>query len=342
MLENVEQWVDKVTAFSSQYGASRGSWAAMNIEGPPTTYPAYGDIATAWAPQQAAKGHEFLEFRVARKVRLTGLHIYETCAPGALVKAAVRVRGEWISVWRGASEACERKARIFKPAFEPLAEEVDEFRLEFDTSKNVSEWYEIDCIKIVGLAPPHVEETKPPASGTVCGDLLKLLGSGGGDVVFVTSTGVEARAHRCIVNARCPALLITQTLSGTIAVVEDFETLRIILAYIYAECTEIPASFAIPVFLSATRLGLLRLADAAADVLQRSLRPTNVVAVLKVVEPFARLRKICLEHMARNVKAVTEGGANAGALAPLSAAQLADLVCTIAKVSEASGSSSDS
>lgn len=47
----VEQFAERVTDFSSQYGSPNGvSYTASNIVGPPSRFPAYGDFSETFVP----------------------------------------------------------------------------------------------------------------------------------------------------------------------------------------------------------------------------------------------------------------------------------------------------
>ena len=59
----MEQWVQRVRAFSSQY--NDGTWAAHQVIGPAKVYPRYGDINGAWA-QSSPDANEFLEVSVLK------------------------------------------------------------------------------------------------------------------------------------------------------------------------------------------------------------------------------------------------------------------------------------
>ncbi|KAL5015078.1 hypothetical protein ScPMuIL_009348 [Solemya velum] len=48
MVQEVELWVSRVTAFSSQYDSN--GWSASKVVGPLAVFPQYGDIRGAWAP----------------------------------------------------------------------------------------------------------------------------------------------------------------------------------------------------------------------------------------------------------------------------------------------------
>jgi hypothetical protein len=51
------QWVDAVTAYSTEYG---GSWSASEVTGPPDIYPQYGDIGGSWTVPASSSSVEWL------------------------------------------------------------------------------------------------------------------------------------------------------------------------------------------------------------------------------------------------------------------------------------------
>jgi hypothetical protein len=160
-----EQWVEKVTEWSTQYGEGNGNWGACNIEGPPRVYPELGDRNTAWAASTCAGkvGHlhcirpfditfqEFVVCRFATPRIPKRLEIYETSAPGALVKISGRGASGWIELWSGHADktqmsvlssshdvwlmSCARsKSRIFVPPLGYTEVSMSEFRFETDAT----------------------------------------------------------------------------------------------------------------------------------------------------------------------------------------------------------------
>ena len=57
----MEQWVNRVRSFSSQYNT--GTWAADQVIGAPKVYPRYGDHHGAWA-QSNPDANEFIEVSI--------------------------------------------------------------------------------------------------------------------------------------------------------------------------------------------------------------------------------------------------------------------------------------
>ena len=58
MQNPMEQWVQRVRKYSSQYNDS--TWAAHQVTGRPKVYPQYGDIHGAWA-QSNPDANEYIE-----------------------------------------------------------------------------------------------------------------------------------------------------------------------------------------------------------------------------------------------------------------------------------------
>lgn len=131
-LNKISQWVTRVTKFSTEYNSAAGNhplqtllltdigyWPAKNVEGKPNTYPKYGDINTAWAPQASKGTFEFLELEFSDYVFPTGIRVYETYNPGALVMVSCKdPSGAWVTLWKGQpTPHIEKKSRIFSPEF---------------------------------------------------------------------------------------------------------------------------------------------------------------------------------------------------------------------------------
>jgi len=77
-------WARSVIGFSSQYSA--GACSAAQALGQPDTYPAYGDIPTAWTTPSQNNPNEFIELGFASLLPATAVHIYETFNPGLVSK----------------------------------------------------------------------------------------------------------------------------------------------------------------------------------------------------------------------------------------------------------------
>jgi hypothetical protein len=146
------RWASKVLGFSSEY--SEDAWSAAQALGEPNTYPAYGDIATAWASAGSDSSPEYLELGFDNPAPISAVAIYETLAPGAVTKVSVRnaTNSQWVQVWIGAAAPAPAAARIFTVSFPVTAFPVDGVRLDLD-SQAVPDWNEIDAVCIIRADP---------------------------------------------------------------------------------------------------------------------------------------------------------------------------------------------
>ena len=82
-------------------GVNRTAWSIDQILGQPDTT-GFGDIATAWAPQNRDAGTEWVIVEFPSTVKATGVDVYETFNPGAVVRvASVSMSGAEQIVWEG-------------------------------------------------------------------------------------------------------------------------------------------------------------------------------------------------------------------------------------------------
>lgn len=134
--------------FSSEYTSD--AWSAVQALGQPDTYPAYGDIPTAWASVSPDGQSEFLELGFDDPAPINSISIYETLAPGAVTKVSVRnpSTGSWVEVWSGTAVAAGDASRIFNVTFPLTSFPVDAIRIDLN-SPAVPDWNEIDAVSII-------------------------------------------------------------------------------------------------------------------------------------------------------------------------------------------------
>ena len=146
------RWATSVLGFSSEY--SNGDWSAAQALGEPDTYPAYGDIVTAWATAGQGDPAEYIELGCDAPAPISSVSIYETYAPGAVSKVSVRNPGTglWVEVWSGTAAAAPAVSRIFTVTFALTSFPVDAVRIDLD-SPAVPDWNEIDAVSISALIP---------------------------------------------------------------------------------------------------------------------------------------------------------------------------------------------
>jgi hypothetical protein len=146
------RWAAGVLGFSTEY--LPGSWSAAQALGEPDTFPAYGDLGTAWASANPDSQREFLELGYDNPVPINSVSIYETWNPGAVDKISVRHpnTGQWQDVWSGTAAPAGATSRIFTVTFPLTSFPVNAVRLDLN-SPAVPSWNEIDAVSISGPAP---------------------------------------------------------------------------------------------------------------------------------------------------------------------------------------------
>ena len=147
------QWVQAVTAFSSDQSGFADGWGVIELLGEPNVYPAYGDINGAWGPEtEASVLTEYLELTFATSVVVSAVEVYETFGAGSCVKIQLlNPSGAFDTVWEGPKtpQGTFTTAQIFAPQLQLRAYNTHTIRLEFDTTGNI-DWYEIDAVKLIG------------------------------------------------------------------------------------------------------------------------------------------------------------------------------------------------
>ena len=146
-LDFAGQWAVEAVA-SSEY--QNDGYTAMQATGEPNT-PLAGDYPTAWASKEADGGDETLELSYEATVSPLAIRIYETNAPGAVVKieAFDAESEEWAVLWEG-SDPTDAYSRVFSPELEQIDFATNRIRLTLD-SANVSGWNEIDAVELIGV-----------------------------------------------------------------------------------------------------------------------------------------------------------------------------------------------
>ncbi|HXF61975.1 MAG TPA: hypothetical protein VNK95_10170, partial [Caldilineaceae bacterium] len=141
------QWASDAYA-SSEYGED--SWSALQATGPQDTFEA-GDQTTAWASAEADGGEETLELFFDYQVIPTGIEIYESYNPGAVVAVdAYNIDAdEWVTLWEGEAAPAEEAYRIFSPELAGADFRTNQIRLVLDTAA-VPGYNEIDAVQLFG------------------------------------------------------------------------------------------------------------------------------------------------------------------------------------------------
>jgi subtilase family serine protease len=161
------RYADSVIAFSTQYTST--NWSAKQILGPPNTYPKYGDMATAWAPETQDFYREWINLSFRNPAPVQSIAIYETYNPGAIDTVYVKnpSTGQWQVVWSGTAAALPNPdSRIFLINFPVTSFNVGEVRLAIN-SPAVIGWNEYDAVGIsatpIALNLPDLSVTQVQA-----------------------------------------------------------------------------------------------------------------------------------------------------------------------------------
>ncbi|XP_004924136.1 F-box/LRR-repeat protein 4 isoform X1 [Bombyx mori] len=177
----VEQFVQNVEDFSSQYGSEISvSYTAFNLRGPPSNFPDYGDYPQAFVmrtygtwwdeapsaqedymPQNASTitSQDFVEVSFERAVYPLEVSVFETYNPGALVRIWARGPTSWMLLWEGEPEYVGDRPRIFSPPIRQLNVPTRILRLEFN-HKLLPYYTELDAVLLKGLQPPNFVKMK--------------------------------------------------------------------------------------------------------------------------------------------------------------------------------------
>jgi hypothetical protein len=100
--ESSSQWVQGVTAFSSEYTSS--DWGVIQLLGQPNVYPSYGDNILAWSPRVKNSGIEYLKLNFATSVVVSAVEVYETSGAGSCVK--IQLLGDLDGLLNSGSTQC--------------------------------------------------------------------------------------------------------------------------------------------------------------------------------------------------------------------------------------------
>ncbi len=141
------QWASGAKA-SSQYREDR--WAPEQMTGRPDVYPKYGDYDTAWVASTSNGGEEWVDLFYDEAVYAKRIDVYETCNPGAIVKAEIiDETGRPHVVWVGRAQVAPEESRIFSIDNINVDMPTRHVRLVLQTDQ-VPGWNEIDAVCLVG------------------------------------------------------------------------------------------------------------------------------------------------------------------------------------------------
>lgn len=140
------EWASSVSGYSTQYSTTTN--AAAQAAGAPDVYPAYGDLAGAWASRATDGGEEWIEVRFASPVLATSVLWAETLNPGAVTRVDDTTNPAAPAVlWEGEAPPPMASAVMAEITLS-APRRISAVRLVLDT-RRVAGWNEIDAI---GLA----------------------------------------------------------------------------------------------------------------------------------------------------------------------------------------------
>ena len=141
------RWATGVVGFSSE--DDEPDYAAAQALGPPDTWPAYDDLATAWAPLTQDEQREWIELSYGAPAPINSIWAFETYNPGAIDSAYVwnPNAGHYDLVWHGAAAAGPPVAHVKAITFPLTPYPVSRIRLALN-SPAVPGWNEIDAVGI--------------------------------------------------------------------------------------------------------------------------------------------------------------------------------------------------
>ncbi|CAC5388660.1 unnamed protein product [Mytilus coruscus] len=146
----IEQWVSKVTSYSSQYSDKK--WSASKAIGPHTVYPKYDDIPEAWA-QKTRNCDQYIEVSFPKKIYIERILIHETYHAGGVVSVYAKPpNAKLINPNQvGYSHQISHHMMYYSIC---LSVTTDEIITKLDKGTGKSQWVEIDDVKIIGTTKP--------------------------------------------------------------------------------------------------------------------------------------------------------------------------------------------
>jgi hypothetical protein len=192
----VSRW-DRAGAVQIESTRVRGlDWGPEQAAGEPDTL-APGDQTTAWASQSADGSPEWLIFTFAKAVVPRELHVYENCAPGALVRVtAIDDAGTEIEAWAGVdpNTTAWGAGGAVPVSKVPLTLTAPTKRIKiFLASDKVAGWNEVDAVALIDDAGGKQWARGVEASSTYAAG---RGGSGGGGIDPIVLAPSWARLDR--------------------------------------------------------------------------------------------------------------------------------------------------
>ncbi|XP_077293273.1 F box and leucine-rich-repeat gene 4 isoform X2 [Arctopsyche grandis] len=197
----VEQFVRAVLHFNSQYGSDISvSYSAMNLCGKPSNFPDYGDFPQSlvtrtygkwWNEAPSAQkdyqpqnndtivSNDFVEILFQTEVYPTGIRIYETYNPGAVVRIWAHSRRGWVKLWEGEPQIVGHTSRLFRPTLRKANFSTSILRLEF-SQLHLEDYTQLDgvllegTLKYKGSNDPSLKQLKNQPADDLAAFIMSL------------------------------------------------------------------------------------------------------------------------------------------------------------------------
>jgi hypothetical protein len=143
----IEDLLRRLETFEQMQQKRASGWSALQATGAPDSL-RDGDQQTAWAPEQADGGEEWLELEYTKSVPIAQVNVREVCRPGCITKvAAVLDGGAEVPIWQG--EPPVNASPSDTPFAAPQNIVAQRVKVYLDT-KRVEGWNEIDAVELIG------------------------------------------------------------------------------------------------------------------------------------------------------------------------------------------------
>lgn len=146
------QWAVSATATTSYGPSPETGWSAKQATGAPDVTPdTCGDIGEAWASAQR-NTVDTLTLTYAKAVVPTGINVWETFNPGAIVKVTVSDGGAQSKVvYESTPKKVTECPRVLKIPVTGVSFAVNTVAITVDQTQE-QDWAEIDAVELVGTA----------------------------------------------------------------------------------------------------------------------------------------------------------------------------------------------
>jgi hypothetical protein len=194
------QFASGVVGFSSE----EENHLALNIIGPPSTYPLNESSEKSWRPNCHTKSASFIQVSFDQIMCMRRIAVYENCNPGTVVgiKLLNEANGEWETVYKGDPDGFMDRSRLFSPQYPYKPDLLSSVVLvEFDSCLNGHSGGQIDAIEALGNS---IGRKKQKVGNNVM-PMMTELHKEKGDVELKSSSR-SFFVHSSILKARCKKL----------------------------------------------------------------------------------------------------------------------------------------